>query len=264
MTSRLPKSVAALAAAAVLAAVAAIAFAISRGDEDGSGDEGSGIAASQVMITVDDSSFEISGSVEAGPVSLTVQNDGTIEHTAAFTLLHEDATSQEVREALRRGRDLFELVTVAGNVPPAAPGETSEAIIEFLEGTYFVVDPENDDLHPAQFEVAEAGAEVANPDADEVVELGDFFIEMPASLPSGSMTVAISNVGSQSHEFVVTGKGEKKGKEVTSALAPAPGATAWLEVELEPGVYEAACYLPDVSSGQSHAELGMTAEFTVD
>jgi hypothetical protein len=42
-----------------------------------------------------------------------------------------------------------------------------------------------------------------------------------------------------------------------------PGATAWTEVDLEPGTYFALCYVFDPETGQPHVANGMVDVFTV-
>jgi hypothetical protein len=42
------------------------------------------------------------------------------------------------------------------------------------------------------------------------------------------------------------------------------GRTAWLVVDLAPGSYLAACFVPDRDSGAPHAFLGMLDVFTVE
>lgn len=69
--------------------------------------------------------------------------------------------------------------------------------------------------------------------AEVAVELMDNAINMPATVSAGTVTFEVTNSGTVEQNFMIEGAG------VNSALdaALAPGETATLEVDLEPGTY---------------------------
>lgn len=79
------------------------------------------------------------------------------------------------------------------------------------------------------------------------VTLDDYVIEMPDTVPSGTLVFEANNRGTQDHSLEVEGQG------VHQALPdPAdPGNTMELTVDLQPGTYRMYCPVGD------HAERGM-------
>lgn len=102
---------------------------------------------------------------------------------------------------------------------------------------------------------AGASAEEAEGPAIVDVALSEFTIEMPASIPAGPVRFAISNVGNAPHNFVIEGEGIRK--RVANTIAP--GSSAVLNVDLEPGTYTVFC---PVGEG-AHRANGMELQITV-
>ncbi|MFW5972473.1 MAG: cupredoxin domain-containing protein [Bacteroidota bacterium] len=85
------------------------------------------------------------------------------------------------------------------------------------------------------------------------VELADFLITMPESIPAGRRVFRIVNTGDVEHSLVVEGPDVELSLEETLA----PGEQGRLEVDLPPGDYEAYCPVAD------HAERGMRTTLRV-
>jgi hypothetical protein len=81
----------------------------------------------------------------------------------------------------------------------------------------------------------------------------EFHIHMPTSFPAGTVTFHITNNGSHSHNFEISGMGIEK--ELPSSLSP--DSTADLTAPLVPGTYDVDC--PIIG----HAMLGMRLTVTV-
>jgi hypothetical protein len=212
----------------------------------------------KVTITVTDEGFEIFGELEAEPVEITLRNEGTQRHLGFFGKLNEGVAEEDVRGA-RSQEDFFQLITVAGGVPSAEPGGTSEVTIRFPEGSYVILDPEARGGPPPMgfFEVSAAtGPEVAEPTTDWTIEAGDFYFEIAGAVP-GPSTVEVLNVGQQAHEVVMTPEGGGDEEDSFFTMAPAPGGALWTETDLAPGTFTVVCHFPDPESGREHAELGM-------
>ena len=85
------------------------------------------------------------------------------------------------------------------------------------------------------------------------VKLSEFKIDMPSSLPSGTIAFQVTNIGKVQHNFAIEGSGIKQ--EFESDLAP--GTTETLQVNLKPGTYQVYC------SVGNHKRQGMVKAVTV-
>lgn len=92
--------------------------------------------------------------------------------------------------------------------------------------------------------------------ARDVVEVGltEFQIDMPETLPPGRTTFRVTNDGAVEHNFEVEGQGMEEVLQQNLA----PGDSATLEVDLQPGTYEIYCPVGN------HADQGMRMELTVE
>jgi hypothetical protein len=216
-----------------------------------------------INITVTDAGYEVPSDIEAEAVTITLKNESEAPHPAFFARLNEGVTPAQVRKAFPKGEEaIFGLITVAGDLPTAKPGGTSQATIEFPEGSYLVVDPEAKGPPPVGFfEVSAAtGPEVRVPEATFRIQTGEFFFKIDGAV-AGETTVVIANVGKQGHEVVVFERGAED--EGFFAIAPAPGGRLWTSIDLQPGTYQVRCFFPDPMTGKPHSKLGMKAELTV-
>jgi len=241
-------------------------------DDTGATDSGGNSATAQaaapeeIAITISDTTFEMPETLEAEPVKLMITNDAKDPHRTFFAKLNEGVTPEKVQKTFAKDPEaVFPLITVAGSLDMTKPGETTEATIQFPEGTYLAVDPESDGPPPVGFfEVtAAAGDEVAVPEADWKIETGDFFFRVDEAA-AGESLVEIANVGEQGHEVILGRPGKGEGSEAGFFLAPAPGGKMWVTLDLEPGEYELLCYFPDPKSGKPHIKLGMKQPLTVE
>ena len=88
------------------------------------------------------------------------------------------------------------------------------------------------------------------------VKLSEWKVELSqASVPTGTVTFAITNAGSIPHGFEVEGKGIEK--EIATIQ---PGATDTLTLTLKPGTYEVYCPVGE----DSHKKLGMETHLKVE
>ena len=216
----------------------------------------------ELSVTVTDSGTEVSSpSVEAGPVSVTVQNESKKPWHLVFARLNEGVSVDEVQDKIESEK-VLELITVAGSTVDAAkPGGQASVTVQFPEGDYIALDPEAD-IPFGPFQVTAASDPFESVDADFDVEVGEFYFKVPDGIIAGSVTFAITNAGEQSHEISFSREGDDE-EEGEFVLAPAPGGSLWADFDLKPGKYTAACYFPDPESGKPHWKLGMKTTFTV-
>jgi uncharacterized cupredoxin-like copper-binding protein len=99
---------------------------------------------------------------------------------------------------------------------------------------------------------AQAGSEGNAASNTVTVVTEDFSLLLDAQAGPGETTFVVKNEGSMPHDFAIRGNGVD---EKTPMIAP--GESAELTVELEPGMYTYVCTLP------GHEQLGMSGTFTV-
>jgi plastocyanin len=217
----------------------------------------------EATVSFDGTAFSIEPStLEAAPVTITFQNDAE-RPASGFIAQFLPGKGPEDLAKVKSEEEFFSLIVPTGSTQETAPGESSQVTISLPEGSYAVVGegPEQ----PATFEVAAATQEYQSPEADLQVEAGEFFFKLStAEIPSGPVTIEVSNVGAQGHEVVIQKQGAKdESQEGAFAIAPAPGGRLWLEADLSPGTYDVVCFFPDPKTGQHHVDLGMKAELNV-
>jgi uncharacterized cupredoxin-like copper-binding protein len=112
------------------------------------------------------------------------------------------------------------------------------------------------DLAEGETEAIEEEEEGAAAGGEVDVSLTEFAIDMPTTLAAGPTTFTITNDGTIEHSFEI--ESEELGIEEELEQNLAPGETATLEVDLEPGTYEVYCPVGD------HRGEGMEVELTVE
>jgi uncharacterized cupredoxin-like copper-binding protein len=89
--------------------------------------------------------------------------------------------------------------------------------------------------------------------AEVLVELDDYVIRMPESIPSGQIVLHVKNIGTHVHNIEIQGQG-------VDAKLPRnlpPGESTDLRVTLTPGTYHVTCPVGP------HEMLGMRMDLTV-
>jgi uncharacterized cupredoxin-like copper-binding protein len=89
------------------------------------------------------------------------------------------------------------------------------------------------------------------------VNLTEWKIEMPTSLPAGATTLKITNSGKEAHNLKIQGQGFEKA--LSKNLKP--GETGELQVDLKPGTYKVYC--PVGVGPASHDSKGMAFQLVV-
>jgi uncharacterized cupredoxin-like copper-binding protein len=105
------------------------------------------------------------------------------------------------------------------------------------------------------------------------------FDDLPAVIAAGTHTVRFENRGSETHELFLFRnpdgltleeiaelgpQGAPQAVELAGLVIVGPGQAADpVEVDLAPGEYEVACFIPTPTDGRAHFEHGMHARITV-
>jgi hypothetical protein len=258
---------------------------------DATPDASSGLPALEIVLT--DTGFEIEEPLKAGRFQVTVSNTGTsTDSHFGLGKIPDSVTDAQYQAWIEaRGEDTealsFDDIEFVGVPDWPQPGGHVSGVIDIAPGRYFLFDPF--DARGYRLLTAE-GEFVAgeDPTADLTVELR----EMEFVLPDSAFTTQpvrwkIENTGTMSHEIAVIPVSPDFTEEHLQMLftlpedaTPPPGVpeliyqpvaaigilakqhTSWLDVQLEPGHYLAACMLP-FGTGYPHAMDGMYRFFDV-
>lgn len=249
----------------------------------------------QITVELTGDGIAVSGDVPEGVVNVTFDNNSAGAFTPVFARFNEGATIDDFMGAMEQ--DIFgalALVSLLGGVDVQAGLETT-ATFDFTPGDYILLDFASQSMQHVLFTVADAeGDGAADPEADVTVRLFDFAFSLPLELSAGEQTWLIENQGMQWHELGIAridpavsvedyqallqqmATGEAPEGEAESGAEPVffwmpmnQGERAWVTLDLEPGTYVIACFVPDVlgeltgEPGHAHAELGMVNIITV-
>jgi uncharacterized cupredoxin-like copper-binding protein len=250
----------------------------------------------EITIHAVDFSYNAPTQIQSGLVSLTLVNDGKEAHQAQLARLNDGVTMDQLMAALQQGPDkALSLVTLAGGPNAIEPGQHQTVTVNLPAGNYVLlcfISGSDNVPHLAKGMIAPltvaaapsnaAGAPntAAEPQSSGTVTLKDFTIQVPDKIQAGAQVWKVTNNGPQPHEFGLVRMEDGKTAQDFMAFmqnpngpppfsyggglgALAPGTTGWVNIDLKPGSYIALCFVPDPSTGKSHAELGMVTPFTV-
>jgi hypothetical protein len=246
-----------------------------------------------ISVKAADFSFEAPDQIQAGPVTITLDNTGQESHHVQLVRLNDGVTLEQFQAALQEGEEAaLPLVTFQGGVASLSPGKQGQVTLDLEAGQYLLLCfiPSADGVpHLAKgmikpvSVVAGEGEQPAmvEPEADVTVTLKDFTFEMPAhEIQAGAQAWKISNAGPQIHELAIIKLAEGKTLEDVAAFTAAPSgpppfeevggmqalspnASGWVNLDLQAGEYAMLCFVPDFASGKPHVELGMLMPFSV-
>ena len=255
-----------------------------------------------VEITKTAEGFEAPDSIPGGLTRIRVHNADTREHAVSFERFRGDGTLEEHTAAYRLGATegfaasaaaIGRLTTVEGGTGLIAPGGEEEVVLDLAPGRYVILRfPLNVGLSRELTVTAPpAGAPDARPAPPEsafTVNMIEFAYEgFPDTLPAGKTEVEVVNEGEQLHVMLVHRVNEDgiTAEQVSQHLGGRPlpmapsytaaggigelesGASGWVTLDLEPGVYTLTCIVFDQSDGmfgKLHTDLGMHHAFTVE
>jgi uncharacterized cupredoxin-like copper-binding protein len=247
-----------------------------------------------ITIKAVDYSFQQPKSIPAGLVDITLTNDGKMNHSLQIFRLNDGVSYNQFFTALKNNDPKFVgMVKAYGGANSILPGQSQEVILNLQQPGQYVslcFDSDADNVPHfmkgmiTQFTVTASPANQAQPPKDngEIV-LRDFSFQLPASIPSGPVTLKVTNQGPQIHEADIVrltqGKtlqdlknflNQPNATSAPSFVEPTgglgaiqPGTSVWLKLNLKPGNYAVLCFVPDAKTGKPHFMLGMLDSFTV-
>jgi uncharacterized cupredoxin-like copper-binding protein len=246
----------------------------------------------QVTIKTHDYSFEAPAQIEAGLVSITMENEGQEPHHVQLVRLNDGVTTEQFQAALQQSPEAaMPLVSFAGGPGVVPPGQSQQVDVELNPGHYFLLClvPSSDGiphlakgmLAPLEVVAPTAQASASEPKADSAVRLLDFSFVLPSEINAGRHVWKVTNEGKQPHElalikladgktmqdvatFMQSPSGPPPWVDAGGLQAIDPGESGWVNLDLQPGNYVALCHVPDPASGKAHEEMGMVMPFTVN
>jgi hypothetical protein len=277
---------------AVLAMGAAYGCAAGEAEERGEAVHGEPLRAPhEVLVRTFDHQFSAPDTIEGGPVTIRLENEGPDFHHVWLVRLEDGVDVAELTARLSaHGHLPAGAVAVGGPNTPGAPGGTTTATLDLEPGDYLMVcvipGMHDGELHVAKGMVrpltAVAPSSAARlPDASVVMTLTDYSYELSAPIRAGAQTIRVVNAAAQAHEVVVVqlepGRSAQDFLMFLQEPAGTPpgrmiGGTTWLdqgewnliELEFEPGDYALLCFVPDAGDGQLHLAHGMIQQFRVE
>jgi uncharacterized cupredoxin-like copper-binding protein len=258
-----------------------------------------GAVGNTLAMTAKEYAFEGANTTPAGLTTVTLKNSGQEEHQAQLARIADNATLQQLTEALKNPDPsaALKMITLSGGPAGVAPGATGSNTINLAPGQYvflcFVPGPDGIPhlakgmVAPLQVTGTASTAEL--PAAATTVNAKDFSFEISSTtLKAGKQTLQLVNNGPQPHEAqlvkLASGVTVDQLRQMMTST-PAPGATQPagpppftaaggagaisagakenFELDLTAGNYAFLCFIPDPASGREHFSLGMIAGVTV-
>jgi hypothetical protein len=243
----------------------------------------------QVTIDKTADAYVVPEMLPEGVVQVTINNNSETVADMTLARLNEGVTPETLMQALGEAGPFgaLPLVSLVGGAQ-VEPGASAVVTYDLKPGNYVLLDLGEGAPPPVPFTVGDAEGEgAAAPEADQVIRLLDFAFSVPLNIAAGEQTWEIQNQGEQWHEMVIMKLpddttiagltdliGQFASAEDPSSLPVQPvgfvfpisqGERTWVDMNLEPGVYVAICFLPDLAGegGIPHVEHGMIQVFNV-
>jgi hypothetical protein len=188
----------------------------------------SAVAQNEVTLTATEEGFEAPETLESGYTTFTLQNELETPYSVSIYRLAEGRTAEDLHATLEAieqgfgedGGDLtaafqeFFAAAVLLSGPSAAPGEQASAGVVLEPGNHVLIGeaqggPEGEgepteEAEPREqtvreFEVTESDSPAEAPEADVIVDMGDYYFEMPDEISSGSQLWEVTNSGEEVH-----------------------------------------------------------------
>ena len=260
-----------------------------------SSDDKAPVPIAVVLTQAGDGALSLSApdTTKSGAVKISFKNDGQGPASAEVIGFEGTHTVDEVLEVLGgdEGGPIPTWLKAAGGVGSTAPGQTSTATIELVEGSYYVIgqaesEDESEGPRPASATLQVSGDGGAKlPSAGTTIVTTDYAFKVDGDLKAGANTVRFDNDGNQIHHiqafpitpgssfddakaFFLT-EGEPAGpppldfEGAVGTAALDAGAALVTTMDLKAGPYAFVCFIQDRQGGPPHFTKGMIQEVTV-
>ena len=253
--------------------------------------EEAGAEATEIAVTGTEYAYEADvEDITAGPISVTLDNEGEEEHQASIVRLKPGKTEADFAALAGDVSQFDEILETFGGPNAVAPGESGSTLQVLEPGDYFFVcfiPAPDGQPHAAKgmlmpLTVGEAEGEAAEPQEEEqtlALEDYGFGFGDDALIEAGAYTV--TNSGPQAHEAAIYAPSEGSSAEDVIAYfsnpapsGPPPAVPAGgvgpidpgrsVNLELEAGEYVFICFIPDAADGAPHFTKGMIQAVTIE
>lgn len=249
------------------------------------------VTSGEIAYVTTDEGITGPSAILSGWTTVNFTNEGENMHHVQLFRLDDGKTLDDLGAAMAtEGPPPAWLVAYGGPNIRMAPGPSTN-VIDFAPGTYIatsvIPDAEGQSLLTkgamSVLTVLDEDNGMSEPESDIQMVMGDFFYVPSEPFEAGAHVVRVESAGEQPHEVVlvklepeasiqefaaaVAGEGPPgppPGVILAGTTAMAPGQTAFMTADLEPGDYGLVCFVEDPESGEVHADLGMTMEFVVE
>ncbi len=241
-----------------------------------------------ITVQARDDIFQIPTKVQAGLVSITLNNDGPSPHQATVLRLHNNVDYQTFQKTLNSNLVAsLQMVDFVGGVDTIGPKQSQVAILKLTAGQYAIVcyvqgpDGQAHYMHGmiTPLVVTDPAISAVTPQEDNTLTLADYNFTFTQPLSTKVTMLKVINNGPQIHEFVLVKIAPNKTYtdvlnflKKPSGIPPfaddggmaalSPLQYGWIKLHLQPGTYMALCFVPD-QKGMPHFMDGMYKSFTV-
>ncbi len=252
-------------------------------------------ATPQTIAVADENYARVPTSLTAGIVNVvttTHQTNPNLTDAVDMARLNTVQAKSKVAAGMGKGiSGVLPYITLVGGVDQM-PRASRAATFDLSAGTYVVFDlnaltASKNPHSPYKFFTVTGSGSGAPPASAATVRLIDFKFQVPTGLPGGVSTVRLVNTSHEPHEMnlakVAQGKTMADVKAALMSNASpkwvteiggwgviSPGQTEWAHLNLTPGNYLLACWVPDMFSypghkatNKPHAMLGMMKMISV-
>ena len=234
--------------------------------------------------------FAAPDTIQAGWTTFHLVNDGTTFHHLAIVRIDSGKTMADVGAAMKVQGPPPKWIVEVGGPNAADPKAQTSGMVNMQPGLYVLLCFVDTPDHKAHMEkgmvrpltVVAGTTPSAEPTADLTMTLADYAFTTSGALKGGHHVIKVTNKGPQSHEVAVIRIAPGKtledidksiygppgtavpGNALGGIAGLAPGNSAYFEVDLTPGNYALACFVPDSKDGKPHIAHGMVKEFKVE
>ncbi len=257
------------------------------------------IAPTEVEITARDFAFDMPAEIPSGWVSLTLTNEGEVNHHGIVMRLLDGVTLEDALAAMGdEESDQAEISDLEFFMPDTDPGSSNQATVEMAPGHWIILSVSMDastdgEMTPdfargsvAEFDVVETDAVAAAPEADLTLTIGADDFDLAAEMTEGVHTIHVVNDSGQENGYAFILKMEGgttmddvmamfdalfSGQEmdmenmpvfyaVGGLMAHNLGDSYYTTVDLTPGDYTV---ISSISDGNDFPYAGLNKSFTV-
>ncbi len=199
----------------------------------------------EIAITARDFAFDMPAEIPSGWVSLTLTNEGEVNHHGIVMRLLDGVTLDDALAAMGDEEgDLAEISDLEFFLPDTDPGSSNQATVAMAPGHWIVLSVSMDastdgEMTPdfvrgsiAEFDVVESDAMAAPPEPDVTLTIGADDFDLPTELGAGQHTIHVVNNSGQENGYAFILKMEN-GATIDDVMAMFDALFSGQEMDME-------------------------------